>query len=55
MFPVRWSFRTSVLTIVAAALSISAAQAGAALSLGTAVGYNVFVLGAYSTPGSTDI
>jgi choice-of-anchor A domain-containing protein len=37
------------------ALSGPLAQADTALTLGPASGYNVFILGAYSTPGSTDI
>jgi len=36
-------------------LSIPSAFAGTALSLGSASGYNVFVLGAYGTSGNTDI
>lgn len=47
--------KRSMLAAVAAFYSISLAHAGTALTLGTASGYNLFVLGAYSTPGSTDI
>jgi choice-of-anchor A domain-containing protein len=47
--------KRSMLAAVAALYSISTAHAGTALSLGTASGYNVFILGAYGTTGSTDI
>ncbi len=47
--------KRSMLAAVAALCSVSAMHAGTALSLGAASGYNIFILGAYGTTGSTDI
>ncbi len=47
--------KTVRLILAVFAVAAIPAYAGTALSLGSAAGYNVFVLGAYSTPGGTDI